>query len=150
MYLFCGAFRLARFNLQAIRPRVPIEGTPKLDKKHFIGLPIPIAAGLAAAIVHFTPMPLNVYGETLARFYSVLLMLLFGILGLLMVSTIKYTSFKNVGTGRHKTLFSSIIAAFGMLLWLYSEYLLLYYYRCLRFTRNNFLPCGAYKSKKKT
>ncbi len=33
MYLMCGAFRLARFNLQATRPRVLIEGTPKIDKK---------------------------------------------------------------------------------------------------------------------
>ena len=58
MYLMCGAFRLARFNLQATRPRVLIEGTPKIDKKHFVGLPIPPAAGLLAAIVHFVPMPL--------------------------------------------------------------------------------------------
>src|SRR4029078_6064543 len=28
MYLMCGAFRLARFNLQATRPRVLQEGTP--------------------------------------------------------------------------------------------------------------------------
>jgi CDP-diacylglycerol---serine O-phosphatidyltransferase len=48
MYLMCGAFRLARFNLQATRPRVLVEGTPKLDKKNFVGLPIPPAAGLAS------------------------------------------------------------------------------------------------------
>ncbi len=33
MYLMCGAFRLARFNLQATRPRVLLEGTPKVDKR---------------------------------------------------------------------------------------------------------------------
>lgn len=126
MYLMCGAFRLARFNLQATRPRVLIEGTPKIDKKQFVGLPIPLAAGLIASIVHFTPMPLNVYGENFARFNSVLLMILFGILGLLMVSTIRYTSFKDVGTGRQKLYFILLIAAFGMLLWLYSQYLLLF------------------------
>ena len=49
MYLMCGAFRLARFNLQATRPRVLIEGTPKIDKKNFVGLPIPPAAGLIAS-----------------------------------------------------------------------------------------------------
>src|SRR5437762_2824127 len=32
VYLMCGAFRLARFNLQATRPRVLAEGTPKVDK----------------------------------------------------------------------------------------------------------------------
>src|SRR3954447_3245316 len=30
MYLMCGAFRLARFNIQATRPRVLLEGTPKV------------------------------------------------------------------------------------------------------------------------
>jgi phosphatidylserine synthase len=44
MYLMCGTFRLARFNLQATRPRVLMEGTPKVDKKNFVGLPIPPAA----------------------------------------------------------------------------------------------------------
>ncbi|HKX83067.1 MAG TPA: CDP-alcohol phosphatidyltransferase family protein, partial [Pyrinomonadaceae bacterium] len=65
MYLMCGAFRLARFNLQATRPRVLIEGTPKLDKKNFVGLPIPPAAGLMASFVHFAPLPLSYYGEGL-------------------------------------------------------------------------------------
>src|SRR6185436_18055338 len=58
MYLMCGTFRLARFNLQATRPRVLIEGSPKVDKENFVGLPIPPAAGLLASIVHFAPAPL--------------------------------------------------------------------------------------------
>jgi CDP-diacylglycerol--serine O-phosphatidyltransferase len=37
MYLICGAFRLARFNVQASRPRILAEGTPKVDKKSFVG-----------------------------------------------------------------------------------------------------------------
>ena len=53
MYLICGAFRLARFNVQASRPRILAEGTPKVDKKSFVGLPIPVAGGLIAALVHF-------------------------------------------------------------------------------------------------
>ena len=125
MYLMCGAFRLARFNLQATRPRVLIEGTPKIDKKHFVGLPIPPAAGLLAAIVHFAPQPILVYGENLARFYSILLMIMFASLGLLMVSTVKYSSFKKVGTGRLNLYLVLIIGAIGMLLWLYSQYMLL-------------------------
>src|SRR5256885_3789939 len=100
MYLMCGAFRLARFNLQATRPRVLQEGTPKLDKKNFVGLPIPPAAGLLAAIVHYAPLPLNSYAGDLPRFYSSLIMALVAILGVLMVSTLRYTSFKTVGTGR--------------------------------------------------
>lgn len=126
MYLMCGAFRLARFNLQATRPRVLIEGTPKIDKKQFVGLPIPLAAGLIASIVHFAPTPLNFYGETFARFHSILLTILFGILGLLMVSTIRYTSFKDLGTGKIKVWLVLLIGAFGMLLWLFSQYVLLF------------------------
>ncbi|HEV8593469.1 MAG TPA: CDP-alcohol phosphatidyltransferase family protein, partial [Pyrinomonadaceae bacterium] len=98
MYLMCGAFRLARFNLQATRPRVLIEGTPKTDKKNFVGLPIPPAAGLMASLVHFAPMPLSSYGEGLAKFYAMLFMVLIAVLGVLMVSTIRYSSLKTVGT----------------------------------------------------
>src|SRR6185369_4730586 len=83
MYLMCGAFRLARFNLQATRPRVLLEGTPKVDKKNFVGLPIPPAAGLMASIVHFSPMPLSSYGEGFARFYTLLVMILIAVLGVL-------------------------------------------------------------------
>ncbi len=125
MYLMCGAFRLARFNLQATRPRVLIEGTPKLDKKNFVGLPIPPAAGLMASIVHFAPLPLSAYGEGLARFYAMLFMILIAILGVLMVSTLRYSSFKTAGTGRRNLYLVLVIAAVGMLIWLYSQYVLL-------------------------
>ena len=125
MYLMCGAFRLARFNLQATRPRVLQEGTPKIDKKNFVGLPIPPAAGLMAAIVHFAPLPLSWYGEGFARFYCLLMMILIAVLGVLMVSTIRYSSMKTVGTGRRNLYLVLLIAAVGMLVWLYSEYMLL-------------------------
>ncbi|MBA2380011.1 MAG: CDP-alcohol phosphatidyltransferase family protein [Blastocatellia bacterium] len=125
MYLMCGAFRLARFNLQATRPRVLMEGTPKVDKKNFVGLPIPPAAGLMAAIVHFAPLPLNGYGEGAAKFYAMLMMVLIAVLGVLMVSTLRYTSFKSVGSGRGNLYVVLLIAAIGMLMWLYSNYVLL-------------------------
>jgi CDP-diacylglycerol--serine O-phosphatidyltransferase len=125
MYLMCGAFRLARFNLQATRPRVLIEGATKIDKKNFVGLPIPPAAGLIAAIVHFAPLPLIAHGEYQARIYTILIIILIAILGLLMVSTVRYTSFKTVGTGKVNLYLVLLIAAVGMLMWLYSEYVLL-------------------------
>lgn len=125
MYLMCGAFRLARFNLQSTRPRVLAEGTPKIDKKHFVGLPIPPSAGLIASIVHFAPMPLNTYGENNGRFYGLLLMALIAALSLLMVSTLRYSSMKTVGTGRQNLYLVLLIAAVGMLIWLYSQYVLL-------------------------
>lgn len=125
VYLMCGVLRLARFNLQATRPRVLREGTPKIDKKNFVGLPIPPAAGLLAAIVHFVPLPLSVYADGFSRFYGTLLMILLPCLGLLMVSTIRYTSFKNTGTGRNNLYLILIIGTIGMFVWLYSHYVLL-------------------------
>ncbi len=125
MYLMCGAFRLARFNLQATRPRVLLEGTPKIDKKNFVGLPIPPAAGLMASIIHFAPMPLSSYGDDFGKFYGILVIILLGILGLLMVSTLRFTSFKTVGTGKTNIYTVLLIVALGMLIWQYSKYMLL-------------------------
>lgn len=125
MYLMCGAFRLARFNVQASRPRPLTEGTVKVDKKHFVGLPIPPAAALIAAIVHFSPHPFKYYDVDKAKWLSLTLMFLIGLLGLLMVSTLKYTSFKSVGTGKRSIRTFLLIAAIGMLIWLYSKYVLL-------------------------
>jgi CDP-diacylglycerol--serine O-phosphatidyltransferase len=125
MYLMCGTFRLARFNLQATRPRVLMEGAPKVDKKHFVGLPIPPATGLMASIIHFAPMPLSSYSPEFARFYGILMLILLGVLGLLMVSTIRYKSFKTVGTGKTNMYIILLIAAIGMMIWFYSRYVLL-------------------------
>jgi phosphatidylserine synthase len=41
-----------------------------------------------------------------------------------MVSTIRYTSFKTVGKGKHSVYLLLIIAALGMLVWVYSQYML--------------------------
>src|SRR4051812_10648064 len=125
MYLMCGAFRLARFNLQATRPRVLIEGTPKVDKKAFVGLPIPPAGGLLAALVHFSPQPLNAHGDSAGQFYTYALMGLIAVLSILMVSTIRYTSMKATGSGRQGFFLVLLIAAVGMFVWFYSQYALL-------------------------
>jgi CDP-diacylglycerol--serine O-phosphatidyltransferase len=125
MYLMCGAFRLARFNVQSSRPRILAEGTIKVDKKSFVGLPIPVAGGLIAAIIHFNPLPLISYGADRARLYSVLLMLLVGFLSVLMVSTLRFSSFKTVGTRRRSMRTIMAVVAVGMLIFLYSRYVLL-------------------------
>jgi CDP-diacylglycerol--serine O-phosphatidyltransferase len=125
MYLMCGAFRLARFNVQASRPRILAEGTIKVDKKSFVGLPIPVAGGLIAAIIHFTPLPLLYYGPERARIYTLLLMALVGLLSVLMVSTLRFSSFKTVGT-RSRSMRTIILGvAVGMLIVLYSRHVLL-------------------------
>jgi CDP-diacylglycerol--serine O-phosphatidyltransferase len=124
-FLMCGAFRLARFNLQAMRPQKLIEGATKVDKKAFVGLPIPPAGGLIAALVHFAPQPLSFYGNRAAHYYSYALMALVGALSILMVSTIRYTSAKSKADGRRSFFTVLGIAAIAALTWFYSQYMLL-------------------------
>jgi|SRR6185369_4946129 len=125
MYVICGGFRLARFNVQATRPRPLAEGTPKVDKKSFIGLPIPVAGCLIAAIVHFAPTPIR-YAPHRFEVLAVMTMVLVAFLSLLMVSTIRFTSFKSVGAGRRLSarLVIMFIALAG-LIFLYSQWVLL-------------------------
>jgi CDP-diacylglycerol--serine O-phosphatidyltransferase len=124
MFVICGGFRLARFNVQASRPRPLAEGTPKVDKKSFVGLPIPVAGCMIAAIVHFAPTPLK-YTPHRAELLAILTMVLVAFLGLLMVSTLRFTSLKSVGTGRRDArLVIGLIALVG-LIYLYSQWVLL-------------------------
>ena len=125
MFLMCGAFRLARFNVQSSRPRILAEGTIKVDKKSFVGLPIPVAGGLIAAIVHFSPVPLINLGPERARVYSVLLITLMGTLSVMMVSTLRFSSFKTVGTKVRSMRIVILSLAVAMLIFLYSQYVLL-------------------------
>src|ERR1700678_1175388 len=49
LFLLCGALRLARFNVQ----KNPIPKNPgRPNRKYFVGLPIPGAAGTVAAVVY--------------------------------------------------------------------------------------------------
>ena len=125
MYLICGAFRLARFNVQASRPRILAEGTPKVDKKSYVGLPIPVAGGLIAALVHFSPEPLTSFGPEKAQLYSGLLMVLVGFLSVLMVSTWRFSSFKTVGTNVRSMRTVILVLSVLVLIFLYSQYVLL-------------------------
>ena len=125
MYLICGAFRLARFNVQSSRPRILAEGTPKVDKKSFVGLPIPVAGGLIAALVHFAPSPLVYYGPEKAQLYSGLLMTLVGFLSVMMVSTWRFSSFKTVGMRVRSMRVIILVLSVGMLIFLFSQYVLL-------------------------
>jgi len=79
LYAACAALRLARFNSQV----------GKVDKRWFIGLASPAAAGLMASFV-WTCHDLDLSGEEL-RYAAVAVTV---IAGLLMVSGIRYNSFK--------------------------------------------------------
>jgi len=124
MYVVCGGFRLARFNVQAMRPRPMAEGTPKVDKKSFVGLPIPVAGCMIAAIVHFAPTPIK-YAPHRAELLATLMMVLVGFLSVLMVSTLRFTSFKSLGTGRRNARLVIVMIALTGLIYLYSRWVLL-------------------------
>lgn len=126
-FLICGALRLARFNVMARAPRFTVPGnSPKLDKRYFVGLPIPAAALLLAAIIHFVPRPVPTYTTEQMQFYSWCLLGIMATLAVLMVSTFRYTSFKNIGPKSNKPfitlpLLTLLIAG----IWFYSQPVLL-------------------------
>ncbi len=88
MFLLCGAARLARFNVQ-VNPIPRNPGRP--DRKYFVGLPIPAAAGMVASVVY-------ALGGTPIRQWplAVCWLLLLAALAFLMVSTWRYRSFKDL------------------------------------------------------
>lgn len=124
MFVICGGFRLARFNVQASRPRPLAEGTQKVDKKSFVGLPIPVAGCLVAAIVHFAPTPIK-YAPHRAEVLAILMMVLMAFLSVLMVSTMRFTSLKSLGTGRRNARMVIGMIALAGLIYLYSQWVLL-------------------------
>ena len=128
MFLICGAFRLARFNVRAIRLSAATEetGAAKEDHNDFVGLPIPPAAGLMAAIIHFSPTPLAAFETDKAIFLSGAVMLLMAFLSFLMISLVRYPSFKSINlTRRSTTIVILSLAATGMLILLFSRVVLL-------------------------
>ncbi len=123
-FLICGALRLARFNVLSRAPRFEAPGaTPKLDKKYFVGLPIPAPAGLIAAVVHFMPTPLT--GDA-AETKNWLILGIVLTLAVLMVSTFRYASFKDFGPqSNHPFLVIPFLAALIICIVLFSQWTLL-------------------------
>jgi CDP-diacylglycerol--serine O-phosphatidyltransferase len=92
LFLLGGASRLARFNISPdAQPRNP--GRP--DRKYFVGMPIPAAAGLLAASVHF----FNAYPVE-EWWVAVPWLILVGLTAFLMVSTWRFWSAKEINFSR--------------------------------------------------
>jgi CDP-diacylglycerol--serine O-phosphatidyltransferase len=91
VYLLCAAIRLARFNVITN----PLLHRDKHDtNKDFVGLPVPAAAATVAALVLFL-LHLAENDKSLQR-WALALPPLMGLIAVLMVSTIRYPSGKNV------------------------------------------------------
>jgi CDP-diacylglycerol---serine O-phosphatidyltransferase len=118
LFLVCGAARLARFNVQ----KNPQPRNPGLaHRKYFVGLPIPAAAGLVAAVVY----GLDSYPVT-EFIGSVLWLGLLALLSFLMVSTWRYWSFKELNMLRPRS--PLILVAMGgviFAIWNWSQPVLL-------------------------
>jgi len=114
LYLLCGAARLARFNVQ-VNPVPKNPGRP--DRKYFVGLPIPAAAALIAAVVYATDsVPLRDW-PLAAGWIGVLALLSF-----LMVSTWRYRSFKDFQLLRPRSPLTVILwGSLIYLIWSYSQ-----------------------------
>jgi len=81
LFLLCGALRLARYNIQI----------GVIESSVFNGLPIPAAAAVVGTTVIFFD-----YAGVEGKFYNFFIICFVVILSLLMVSSIKYYSFKDV------------------------------------------------------
>ena len=101
MFLTAGAMRLARFNIQSA-----VGG----DKRYFVGMPSPAAAAVPAATVFAYPAGLDDYRQALPALAMVL------VPAVLMVSTIRFRSFKTLDSGARRPYQVLIFIAAGIVL----------------------------------
>ena len=100
LFVICGALRLARFNVQ----------TGSVDRRFFIGLSTPAAAGVVASSV------VLLGEEPPQRWEQIALAVAAGVLALLMVSTFRYWSFKEVDFVRRRPLQTLLVVVLAIMI----------------------------------
>lgn len=129
LFIASGAIRLARFNVQSASP----AGAPVKPSKYTVGLPIPPASGILISLLlanHAVGGALSHERYTLA---------LFGVtigLSLLMVSSFRFRSFKDLSFNLPNALLVSFGIGSSVVVWQYGEpqfvlVWLLFFYVCL-------------------
>lgn len=98
-YLVCTATRLARFNVQ----------TRKIDGRYFVGLPAPAAAGSIGSVLFFAA------DRDLPQLTGFPLISAMILLGILMVSTFRFPSFKSLDLRRRWSYRMALPLAAGLL-----------------------------------
>src|SRR5213595_1290660 len=118
VFVTAAAMRLARFNIQS-------GGGG--DKRYFVGMPSPAAAAVPAATVYAYPIGLYDYREALPALAMVL------VPALLMVSTIRFRSFKNfdLQTRRPSRVLLLFAAGIVLITWLHRYVLVVMAYSYL-------------------
>lgn len=109
LFVVCGASRLARFNVQI----------HVVDKRWFVGLPIPSAAGALCGLIW--AVPATALTDTLRGVFLGVT----AVLAFLMVSTFRYRSFKDLDMkSRRGRLYFLLFAAILALIWWLRQYAL--------------------------
>jgi CDP-diacylglycerol--serine O-phosphatidyltransferase len=101
LFVTGGALRLARFNIQT--------GSGG-DKRYFVGMPIPSAAAVLASTVFVYPAGFTTYRDALLALPLVL------VPALLMVSTIRFRSFKTINLQTRRPHRVLLVVAAGLVL----------------------------------
>lgn len=100
LFLAAAAVRLARFNIQS----------GSVDKRFFVGMPSPAAAGIPAATVYAFPYGFQTPAQALPALAIVI------VPALLMVSTIRFRSFKNLNLQTRRSYAVLLLVALAMAL----------------------------------
>ncbi|HLH35573.1 MAG TPA: CDP-diacylglycerol--serine O-phosphatidyltransferase [Alloacidobacterium sp.] len=118
LFLLCGASRLARFNISTD----PVPKNPgRPGRKYFVGMPIPAAAGVIVAVIHFfRGIPISIW------WVALIWMALVGLIGFLMVSTWRFWSGKEINLfNRHPFQWMVLIGLVLYALVFFSQYVLI-------------------------
>jgi CDP-diacylglycerol---serine O-phosphatidyltransferase len=101
IYVTAAAMRLARFNIQT---------STATDKRYFVGMPSPAAAGVIASTIYLFPSGPRDQQTALAALIMVV------VPGLLMVSTIRFRSVKAIELGWQRSYFGLFVVAVALAL----------------------------------
>jgi CDP-diacylglycerol--serine O-phosphatidyltransferase len=113
VFTACGALRLARFNIQV----------GAVDASYFVGLPIPAGAACVASVIIWHPAPPA--AAPAAYWFAAELVLL----GLLMVSTIRFPSFKKRTANPRTAMVTSlgIVLVFALMILLQQRFFVVFF-----------------------
>ena len=116
IYLVCAALRLARFNTQV--------GTA--DKRYFQGLPSPAAAGVIASMIWLKFWNFEFLDIGVVSFSYYIGIAITIICGLLMVSNVRYYSFKEFDTKNKASFRFLLLTVLSLILLLYKPNIVLF------------------------